>query len=460
MRISAGLALPATLLALLSKTSGVSAEVLNSDVVKEKEAYSKKVRMIANVVSVSWDELPWKVDEKRYKRFHQKYTLFSRTGWDPKIQEMAKQTPVNMIKNMSEGTHSTLLDYALMSAGWWAAMSSSWEMDWGDWGLVSWESKMPPTFSIAAATWRQNPQLQELQKKFKEAVEKKPNVMTEIVKKVALYLGADLVGIAPYDPRWVYTHRAYNPRYHPGEQYKEEELKLPDGLRYCIVLAFAEDYYMQETAECGPSMGDIGFGYSRMAVTSGSLAEFLRALGYIGIPSGNDTALSVPYAIAAGLGEYSRMGLLITPEYGPRVRLAKVFTDAPLVPDRPIRFGVYEFCQKCKKCADACPSGAITHGDPTWEGYNESNNPGVYKWYANGEKCFEYWCKSASPGCGVCVRVCPYNKPNWWAHEVFRDYLAPVLGGDLGKQIDDLLGYGKKRKSSEWWGFEYNEVVR
>lgn len=35
--------------------------------------------------------------------------------------------------------------------------------------------------------------------------------MTEIVKKVALYLGADLVGIAPYDPRWVYTHRAYNP---------------------------------------------------------------------------------------------------------------------------------------------------------------------------------------------------------------------------------------------------------
>jgi hypothetical protein len=58
------------------------------------------------------------------------------------------------------------------------------------------------------------------------------------------------------------------------------------------------------------------------------------------------------------------------------------------------------------------------------------------------------------------VRVCPYNKPNWWAHGVFRDYLAPVLGGDLGKQIDDLLGYGKKRKSSEWWGFEYNEVVR
>ena len=84
-------------------------------------------------------------------------------------------------------------------------MVGSYEFFMGDglgrWGLVSWESKMPPTFSIAAATWRQNPQLQELQKKFKEAMEKKPNVMTEIVKKIAYYLGADLVGIAPYDPR-------------------------------------------------------------------------------------------------------------------------------------------------------------------------------------------------------------------------------------------------------------------
>ena len=115
-------------------------------------------------------------------------------------------------------------------------------------------------------------------------------------------------------------------------------------------------------------MGDIGFGYSKIAITTGSVAEFLRSLGYIGIPCGNDTALSMPYAIMAGLGEYSRMELLITPEYGPRVRLLKVFTDAPLVPDKPIRFGVYEFCLKCKKCVEHCPVQAISYDEPTWEG--------------------------------------------------------------------------------------------
>lgn len=51
----------------------------------------------------------------------------------------------------------------------------------------------------------------------------------------------------------------------------------------------------------------------------------------------NDTALAIPYAIKAGLGEYGRHGLLITPEYGPRVRIGKIFTDMPLAHDVPVR---------------------------------------------------------------------------------------------------------------------------
>ena len=70
------------------------------------------------------------------------------------------------------------------------------------------------------------------------------------------------------------------------------------------------------------------------------LAEFIRILGYKAIPMGNDTSLSIPLAIDAGLGELGRHGLLITPEYGPCVRLCKVFTDLPLEPDKPIQFGV------------------------------------------------------------------------------------------------------------------------
>ena len=51
------------------------------------------------------------------------------------------------------------------------------------------------------------------------------------------------------------------------------------------------------------------------------MAQFLHHLGYKAIPCGNDTAVSIPYAIQAGSGELGRNGLLIIPEYGPHVRV-------------------------------------------------------------------------------------------------------------------------------------------
>ena len=76
-----------------------------------------------------------------------------------------------------------------------------------------------------------------------------------------------------------------------------------------------------------------GVGYSRMAYAISCLAEFIRHLGYAAIPMGNDTALSIPLAVDSGLGELGRNGLLVTPQYGPCVRICKVFTDLPLATD-------------------------------------------------------------------------------------------------------------------------------
>ena len=44
----------------------------------------------------------------------------------------------------------------------------------------------------------------------------------------------------------------------------------------------------------------------------------------------NDTALAIPYALKAGLGEYGRHGLVITPEFGPRVIIIQ--SSAALLP--------------------------------------------------------------------------------------------------------------------------------
>ncbi|OQX52080.1 MAG: hypothetical protein B5M54_09825 [Candidatus Aminicenantes bacterium 4484_214] len=132
----------------------------------------------------------------------------------------------------------------------------------------------------------------------------------------------------------------------------------------------------------------------------------MRYLGYRALPAGNEIGLSIPIAIDAGLGELGRMGLLVTPKYGPRVRLAKVITDMPLVPDTPIRFGVTEFCEACHLCARHCPSKAISDGLRTWEGKSSSNNPGIFKWYIEPEKCYDF----NGFSCSNCKRVCPFNK--------------------------------------------------
>ena len=71
-----------------------------------------------------------------------------------------------------------------------------------------------------------------------------------------------------------------------------------------------------------------------------------------------------PNAIQAGLGEYGRHGLVITPEFGTSVRFGKIFTDAPLAHDRPISFGVKEMCEICSACVTGCPSKAIPDGAP------------------------------------------------------------------------------------------------
>ncbi len=125
---------------------------------------------------------------------------------------------------------------------------------------------------------------------------------------------------------------------------------------------------------------------------------------------GNDTALSIPLAIDAGLGQLGRNGLLITPEYGACVRLCKVFTDMPLVPDRPLDFGLTEFCRTCDKCSQACEAGAIsTDPEPSFDVACPSNNSGIKRWAVNADRCYEFWAENTA-ACSNCIAACPFSK--------------------------------------------------
>jgi epoxyqueuosine reductase len=321
---------------------------------------------------------------------------------------------------------------------------------------------------------------------FKDAKE-----ATKHIKRAAKFLGADLVGVTSFEraKKWVFTEWAvpipdmikypdgevkpmvYNPFEAKKGNFKAVKLHtVPSDFKReagfepksCIVMAFEMDYDGYKTAPSLVAGAATGDGYSRMAEVSSRVSSFLRKLGIKAIPCGNDTALSVPLAIEAGLGEGSRMGMIITEKYGPRVRLAKIFTDIELVPDKHKTFGVKDFCRVCKKCADACPANAIStepaqiykQGQEMSTGkVNKSNCAGVEKFFVNAERCYGYWSHSGTD-CGTCVSVCPYNKIDDWHHDLTKiATLTPFK--PLLRDFDEWFGYGgpidESRTKSKWF---------
>lgn len=238
-----------------------------------------------------------------------------------------------------------------------------------------------------------------------------PNKMTYLLKNATLTYGADLVGITELDRRWVYDRNMHKPFIfkdvkHPQET--EEGFIIPNSVNKAVVMAIGmnKDLILESPKIGSTTATDIG--YSKIACLTISVAEFIRALGYNAIPCMNDTALSIPLAISAGLGQLGRQGLMITPEFGPCIRICKVLTDMPLNIDKPIDFGITEFCEQCGVCADACPVNAISFDDRTFSGPCLGNNPGVEKWFVDVEKCVRFW--QANGGvCSNCVSACPYT---------------------------------------------------
>lgn len=267
--------------------------------------------------------------------------------------------------------------------------------------------------------------------------------ITRTIKKTARWFGADMVGIAPLDRLWVYSHWGeHSVQLGLGGQVGEP-LELPEYFTSVIVIAIEMDYEHVKRSPAVESSTDLA--YSKMGFIAPSVARFIQELGYHAMSSGNDTALSIPMAIDAGLGEMGRNGMLITPRFGPRVRLCKVFTDLPLVHDKPIDIGVQAFCEICGTCAKKCPSQALPHGERSAEHNNISNSVNVLKWSVDAEKCIGWWFKNRAH-CTVCVRVCPFNKPDTAFHSLIRSTIArtPKLN-TLLLRGDEWMGYGRQK---------------
>ncbi|MDP2663504.1 MAG: reductive dehalogenase, partial [Dehalococcoidia bacterium] len=313
-------------------------------------------------------------------RFDQRYDMYKRVRWDPNLKELGRKLWNPSLPKGKEGY--TLLERAFENAGWYVEMAFAKGIQIHDFGLYSWE---PPE----GAHYHALPPGAKMQSA--DAVQ-----MSGAVKKVAAALGSCLTGICELDPRWIYSHS-----FHFVTR-EHKEMELPPEIRYAVVVAIEMDYDMVKTSPSAVAGSTVGIAYSQMAFVAGSLAQFIRDLGYQAFPSGNDTGLNVPLAIDAGMGELGRHGILITKDFGPRVRLAKVLTDLPLEPDPPIDLGVLAMCEKCKKCASYCPGQAISHEERTTERLNVSNNVGALKWPVNAEKCLSFWAANGTT-CTNCI---------------------------------------------------------
>jgi len=267
---------------------------------------------------------------------------------------------------------------------------------------------------------------------------------TADVRKVAGLCGADLFGVCAYDERWMYNS-IFDER-----KLDSKPLDIPEDLPHVIVVGESMDEGLTRTVPSALSGSATGLGYSYDALTLLTLAQYIRNLGYRAYATMNDSSLAIPLAVQAGFGEVGRHSLLITPEFGPRLRLGRIFTDMPLVHSVPRAFGVKAFCDICDRCATGCPPKAIPFDSPSPVVYNRSNLIGVSKWTVDAEKCFKFWANQ-NTDCSICIRVCPYNRDyrkwynRWWRR------LASGRLRRLALWLDDRLVDRGRHKSRTWW---------
>lgn len=324
------------------------------------------------------DKPPYVVNDLQLSRYDQRNTVFNRVVWDQSWRGYRRMIDEKVQDIISENKLGySRVDFALAYASWTVHDAFK--------GGFSWRRIKPyrSSMNTKGIDWSRM--------KF---VVNDPREMSIQVKRAAKLFGASLVGICKLNRKWVYA-----------------DIEIPKSCENAIVMAIEMDPTGIATSPAVPAAAATGAGYSKMAFVLALLGEFIRNLGFEAVQTGNDTALSIPLAIDAGLGQLGRNGLLITPKFGPRVRLCKIFTNLPLETDKPIDFGVAKFCKKCKLCAEACEVGAISkETEPSFQIACRSNNPGSLKWYVNAELCYQFWCDNGTD-CSTCITVCPYSIP-------------------------------------------------
>ena len=206
---------------------------------------------------------------------------------------------------------------------------------------------------------------------------------TDTIKRIALDLGASVVGCARLTPIMI-----------------SEGVELSHDNIFCLVIG--EDY---SVALDGPRAIETESTsiYVQCAEISTKIAGHIRDQGYEALAhhNGGDDIMALPALYAAGFGELGKHGSLIHPELGASFRPGFVTTTMPMAIDEPLHFGVQDTCVNCNLCYNNCPPVAI----PTSDDYVITE--GIKRWITDVEKCYTV-SRLREQYCHICVDVCPY----------------------------------------------------
>jgi ferredoxin len=239
-----------------------------------------------------------------------------------------------------------------------------------------------------------------------------PAALSAALRSRSRRSGLSMLGIAAYDERW---------------QFAESRADVC-GDRM-LVVAVEQDYQRMQEAPDREYQLTVRRTYVRLLQGANEIARSLQQAGYRArVYQDEGSAMTLPYAIAAGLGQLGMNGQVLTPQAGSRVRMLLISTDAPLVLDAPVDYGIPGICERCGICAKRCPVGAIS--------LRRREHRGATKWKIKTDRCLPM--VALADGCAICIKTCPIQ----------RHGLEHVL--DVYRETGDIVDRGGEVEAYEW----------